>query len=1046
MKTAVTIIPQQNYGLIVEISDEQDITVISKIEIPYNTISKIVDNKTVVTLDKNNQQLLLHNINGSFIESIDVPFGLAMNVKGNIVYIGGNAREGEVCYMLDLSVKEHSLTNINLPVPMAWGKAVDDILILGNKMLLIDNIVYPKYTFEYDISVPNKPVWVETIELPHHRAYENIIKGDINENWMIYLSTSSSGWTGDEAHITIEGKYNNIISSSKKESILDICLVNDKLYVLTDIGLGYFDLNKAEIELDDIIFIEHQNVADRIIKIDDRKLLLVSPYDYELLDLNNLQYTGESIEERFWSYGSLDLSDRDLEEFPLDKIRHLERVEHLDLSNNKIEILPEVLRKCKKLRSLNLKLSGIKKIPEWIEAFESLEYLNLSTINIDSPIPFMSSRIKLPKNLRMLNLRYCKISAIPPSVFELKDLEYLNLLENSISRIPQEMIDLKKLKTLKIRWENVSKFPDNIKDLPLETVEISADNRGEIPEVIYSMTNLKRIEAKGAGIEKVSDKLVNFSKLEYLDLRDNYDLKVLPQSIGGLKKLRILGLSVCGLKELPESFCELTELEVLHLQHNELTMLPVNIGKLTKLRKLDLEANQLTELPESFKQLTSLKSLLLSGNKLTTLPKGIGKFKKVTQVELSENRFIDFPNELCDLVQLKTLDIRNNSIEVIPSEIHNLKNLTQLNMANNHLNTLPNDIGKLKSLVELRLSNNKIETLPSSIGNLTQLRELDLSGNLLRELPETLFTLSSLETLSIEDNKLEALPEEIGNLTQLKKLEIKGNAFTTLPESITKLTNLEGLSLPDYIFELTEKQKAWLKSLYEKQNSIGYRLPFPPSSYMSVSDRLLSETNMTEVVTVSDEVLDKLIAWANSNQLKELTWREPWSEGDDGSWDGFPRDKELLVRLQKLNLLGAKCDTLPQEIGYLTQLKKLNLCENSLTRLPKSIGSLTNLTELRLCRNKLKKLPVEIGNLTGLRYLSLANNEMDSLPDTFGHLYDLEYLELCQNNLKKLPDSIVNLTNLTYLDLNNNKNLKLTSEQKKWVAQLEANDCRIWIS
>ena len=86
-------------------------------------------------------------MDGTFIKSIRVPFGIAMNIKENVVYIGGNARGGEVCYMLDLDSDDQHLQNIELPEPMSYGKAVDDILILGNKMLLIDNIVYPKYTF-----------------------------------------------------------------------------------------------------------------------------------------------------------------------------------------------------------------------------------------------------------------------------------------------------------------------------------------------------------------------------------------------------------------------------------------------------------------------------------------------------------------------------------------------------------------------------------------------------------------------------------------------------------------------------------------------------------------------------------------------------------------------------------------------------------------------------------------------------------------------------------------------------------------------------------
>ncbi len=332
MNKTLTVIPQSNHGLVAEIS-ENKVNTIAKIDIPYNSISKIVDNKTIATLDKENKQLLFHAIDGSFIKSMDVPFGIAMNVKDSVVYVGGNARDGEVCYMVDLESETQSLQNIELPVPMGWGKAVDDILIVGNKMMLIDDIVYPKYTFEYDISTPNKPVWVKTIELPHRRTYEDIIKGDMNEDWMIYLS-SSSGIDHNGIYITIEGKKEFTLKAEQRYrkpklnfTYKDIALVGDRLYVLTDIGLGYYDLMVPSIESDDIRFVEHRIAAMRIIKVDETRLMLINKYGYELIDLENLHRFNGTTMDRFWSYGSIDLSKRELEEFPTE-IKHLEELQY----------------------------------------------------------------------------------------------------------------------------------------------------------------------------------------------------------------------------------------------------------------------------------------------------------------------------------------------------------------------------------------------------------------------------------------------------------------------------------------------------------------------------------------------------------------------------------------------------------------------------------------------------------------------------------------------------------------------------------------------
>jgi len=80
---------------------------------------------------------------------------------------------------------------------------------------------------------------------------------------------------------------------------LDIFLIGDALYVLTDIGLGFYDLNKPDIAVESIILVHHRIAADKIIEIDNTKLLLVSKYEYELLDLDNLHYSHKNIEERF---------------------------------------------------------------------------------------------------------------------------------------------------------------------------------------------------------------------------------------------------------------------------------------------------------------------------------------------------------------------------------------------------------------------------------------------------------------------------------------------------------------------------------------------------------------------------------------------------------------------------------------------------------------------------------------------------------------------------------------------------------------------------
>jgi Leucine-rich repeat (LRR) protein len=280
-------------------------------------------------------------------------------------------------------------------------------------------------------------------------------------------------------------------------------------------------------------------------------------------------------------------------------------------------------------------------------------------------------------------------------------------------------------------------------------------------------------------------------------------------------------------------------------------------------------------------------------------------------------------------------------------------------MTSNRLTAIPEEIGILKKLTELELNNNVIETLPASIGKLQALKKLSLSNNVLNKLPQELFELKNLEELSLMNCQLEALPEQISQLTKLKNFEIEGNLFTALPESIVNLTKLENLSLPDYVFTLSSEQNDWLRELYSKSNNLFSRLPYPPSSYMSISERIYAESEGNIIPEVDDEVLDILIAWANDNNLDELEWREPFSDDTDGSWSGFPRNKELLVRLRELKLLGAKCEVIPKEIAYLTNLVAVNFGENDLTSLPEEIVNLTNLSFINLSRNSNLKLTTQ---------------------------------------------------------------------------------------
>ena len=146
----ITVIPQEDHGLIVKVNDSK-IETVAKINIPYESNTKITKSGKVVTLDKEKSKMIIHEINGTHIKNIPVPLSSAINVKNDIVYIAGGNKSGEMCAFLDLNDEKEEIKYIDLPIKGKYGKAVDDVLIVDDKMVLVDNIVFPKYLFEYDI-------------------------------------------------------------------------------------------------------------------------------------------------------------------------------------------------------------------------------------------------------------------------------------------------------------------------------------------------------------------------------------------------------------------------------------------------------------------------------------------------------------------------------------------------------------------------------------------------------------------------------------------------------------------------------------------------------------------------------------------------------------------------------------------------------------------------------------------------------------------------------------------------------------------------------
>ncbi|MEH6626611.1 MAG: leucine-rich repeat domain-containing protein [Motiliproteus sp.] len=192
-------------------------------------------------------------------------------------------------------------------------------------------------------------------------------------------------------------------------------------------------------------------------------------------------------------------------------------------------------------------------------------------------------------------------------------------------------------------------------------------------------------------------------------------------------------------------------------------------------------------------------------------------------------------------------------------------------------------------------------------------------------------------------------------------------------------------------------------------------------------------------MTLEDSWIDELYEWADSNNIPDLQCVECDELGDDGKrmsegfWVGLPRDREVLVNLEELDLSWHNCSEIPEQIRHLKKLKKFSFSKSrdglvppfykiaygldAIKEIPDWIAELENLEELDLSDNNIKYVPKAIGKLKNLKKLYLHYNKIMFVEDELGSLAKLEVLWIQRNKLSIRSDCIDILKKLAPLDV-----------------------------
>ncbi|CAD5205815.1 unnamed protein product [Bursaphelenchus okinawaensis] len=552
---------------------------------------------------------------------------------------------------------------------------------------------------------------------------------------------------------------------------------------------------------------------------------------------------------------TLVLSGNELNSLEIGAFGNYSRLQMLDLSNNHLKSLPEgVFEGLSELVDLKIVNNSIYHID--VEVFkplaEKLQYLDMSDNKL-SELPMAVGRLKSVRHLYFdSNLIRKTYKFVLNKMAHLAKLSLahnqLNSIENYVFSDCSKLNELN-LKNNKIDLLNLDSFNKNPM---LRTLDLSQNELTELRGSVKSLKSLRNLN--------LNSNL--FSLLDWNELPENLvqlqvsDNRIALLSAATKSKVRKLDLqnneiTVLLTDQLPN------ELEFLNMSSNRLSNLNNNtFSRQPHLKQVDLRRNQLKSFnQQSFPLNAGLLKLYLSGNLLecncetgwwrsaepkSSSPVQLMDYKKIECVVqasqakklLSNTKPDDFVcgyDEICEpncvCCQFSSCDCKSkcpkgcdcfhdadfrtnivncqaNATKQVKLEIRELPmHATHIRLNGLELHTLKSrDLTGRAHLQELRINNTGLREIQSlAFNTLPSLKTLALTHNNLHKLePKIALKTGRVEHLDLSHNHLHHLSKDLlETFPNLKQLYLHSNSFTSIPELVLAIVpeRLKGIQL-----------------------------------------------------------------------------------------------------------------------------------------------------------------------------------------------------------------------------------------------------------
>ncbi len=500
-------------------------------------------------------------------------------------------------------------------------------------------------------------------------------------------------------------------------------------------------------------------------------------------------------------------------------------------------------------------------------------------------------------------------------------------------------------------------------------------------------------------IGRLPDSIGQLSNLTILNLKRNQLTGIIPQEISRFKSLILLDLSINALTgPIPSTINNLQHtLQIIELRTNSLNYLPETFWNLTNLQIISLGENSFHQpLSCSIQQLIQLKSLNLEYNYFTsTLPDCFHNLQLLKNIQLSENKFIG----------------------KLPSSLFLLTNLISFALGSNEFTgTIPFDFNRLIQLKSLYLNKNSFYGNLSSCFycSLNQLKIFSISNNYLTgtiPLQLSIQFNQSLHFLYLECNSFYGNIQFLNSYDQLIAFQLNNNFFTGNIDNNndSQLFSNHQLKLINCAFNLLTGNlpysSYWKIDTYQMNNNYLFSTisndfhSFPTLLYFllqnnyiysAIPDVFMENTSRLEYLNLGNNLITGSIS---SSFLENVQIVTQLLLDNNRLTNTIPIELINNQRLVVLSLYSNQLiGTFPKEIiPHLYQLEELLLQNNQLT------GSINNILNMTNKHSRINTIDISNNLFTG------------TIPDAIFHQPYLQSLLISSNCLKgSIPLTICN--------------------------------------